>query len=75
MKKGEKMQIDVNSSSKMFFFFFSKSSNFVYFEPYALVQISPVCDPKIYQIVNHVNGDLNLPVSAFPTVARKCSIG
>ena len=47
--------------------FLSKSSNFVHFEPYDLVQISQACSPNMYQIWR----DFRLAVLTFATVAWK----
>ena len=49
--------------------FLFKSSNFVHFVPYDLVQISPACSPKY--VSNNVGRDFRFPVIAFATVARK----
>ena len=49
------LQNGVNSLLEMVFKnlgFSSKPQNFVHFGPYDLVQISPVCGPNTYQIIN-----------------------
>ena len=48
--------------------FLSKTSNFVHFGLYDLIQISPECSQNTYQIMWR---DFRLLVLAFATVARK----
>ena len=56
---------------KMLTIFCQKAQNFVFFEPYDFVQISPVCGPNTYQIMygetldSHVsvsNGNIKCPI-------------
>ena len=62
----------VNALSKMALKelgFLSKCSNFIHFGLYDLVQISPACSPKRYQIL--YGNTLKIAVLAFATVVRK----
>ena len=63
--------------------FFQKVQNFVLFGPYNFVQISPACDPNVYQIVYGVISNVsisnskikclfsvNLPLKLFPATTN-----